>query len=69
MRRNPGSALLLTAVLPVLAGCAGMGRTAGPLVGPCIDPPAAPVAVPYRGERLDFVVPVFDPGLPGDPDD
>ena len=69
MRRNPGNALLLAAVLPVLAGCAGMGGMAGPSVGPRIDPPAAPAAAPYRGERLDVVVPVFDPGLPEDPDD
>ena len=73
MRRNPSSALLAAALM-VLAGCAGtgtMGSSGGPRVpvGPRIDQPAGPTVDPYRGERLDVIVPVFDPGLPEDPDD
>ena len=68
MHRNPGSAPLLAAVLVVLAGCAGTGGT-GSSVGPRIDEPAGPTATFYQGERLDVVVPVFDPGLPEDSDD
>ena len=77
MRRRPGSVLLATtlaAALAALAGCAGTGTLIGgtprgPAVGPGIDPPASAAASPYRGVRLDVIVPVFDPGLPEDPDD
>ena len=77
MRRRPGSAIpatTLAAAVAALAGCAGMGpltgeTATGPAVGPGIDPPASAAANPYRGVRLDVIVPVFDPGLPDDPDD
>ena len=77
MRRRPGSVILATtlaAAVAALAGCAGMGpltggTATGPAVGPGIDPPASAAASPYRGVRLDVIVPVFDPGLPDDPDD
>ena len=77
MRRRPGSAIpaaALAAAVAALAGCAGMGpltggTATGPAVGPGIDPPASAAASPYRGVRLDVIVPVFDPGLPDDPDD
>ena len=77
MHRRPGSVILATtlaAAVAALAGCAGMGpltggTATGPAVGPGIDPPASAAANPYRGVRLDVIVPVFDPGLPDDPDD
>ena len=64
----------LAAAVAVLAGCGAMGTMTGgtptgPAVGPAIDPPASAAADPYRGVRLDVIVPVFDPGLPDDPDD
>ena len=68
MRRQLSS-VILAAALVVLAGCAASGTARGPLVGP---PSAASVAAPdgtYRGVRLDVVVPIFDPGLPEDPDE
>ena len=68
MRRNPSSAILATA-LAVLAGCATMGTTTGPSVGPRATPPAGAADAAYQGVRLDVIVPVFDPGLPADPDD
>ena len=75
MRRHSAiPATALAAAVAVLAGCAGMGTMtggtpAGPAVGPGIDPPASAAADPYSGVRLDVIVPVFDPGLPEDPDD
>ena len=75
MRRHDAiPAAVLAAAVAALAGCAGMGpmiggSATGPAVGPGIDPPASAAADPYRGVRLDVIVPVFDPGLPGDPDD
>ena len=75
MRRHSAiPAAALAAAVAVLAGCAGMGTMtggtpAGPAVGPGIDPPASAAADPYSGVRLDVIVPVFDPGLPEDPDD
>ena len=73
-RHSAISAVILAAAVVVLAGCAGMGpmiggTTTGPAVGPGIDPPASDAADPYLGVRLDVIVPVFDPGLPDDPDD
>ena len=68
MPRHPSSAVL-AAALVALAGCAATGTTPGPAVGPGSTTSAAPAADPYRGVRLDVVVPVFDPGLPEDPDD
>ena len=68
MRRNPSSVLLATA-LAMLAGCATMGTTPGPSVGPGSAPVAGATDVAYEGVRLDVIVPVFDPGLPEDPDD
>ena len=68
MRLNPSSAVL-AAALAVLAGCATMGTTTGPSVGPrATASPDAPDAA-YQGVRLDVIVPIFDPGLPEDPDD
>ena len=75
MRRHSAiPAAALAAAVAVLAGCGAMGTMtggtpAGPAVGPAIDPPASAAADPYRGVRLDVIVPVFDPGLPDDPDD
>ena len=80
MRRHSAiPAAALAAAVAVLAGCGAMGTItggtmtggtpAGPAVGPAIDPPASAAADPYRGVRLDVIVPVFDPGLPDDPDD
>ena len=75
MRRHSAiPAAALAAAVAVLAGCGAMGTmtggtTTGPAVGPAIDPPASAAADPYRGVRLDVIVPVFDPGLPDDPDD
>ena len=63
------SSTILAVALAALAGCAGTGTTTGPAVGPRIDPPAGATASPYQGVRLDVIVPVFDPGLPEDPDD
>ena len=68
MRRIPSS-LLLAAALAVLAGCAAMGTGPGPSVGPGSAPAAGETEVAYEGVRLDVIVPVFDPGLPEDPDD
>ena len=80
MRRHSAiPAAALAAAVAVLAGCGAMGTItggattggtpAGPAVGPAIDPPASAAADPYRGVRLDVIVPVFEPGLPDDPDD
>ena len=70
MRRIPSSAICaLAAALAVLTGCATMGTTTGPSVGPRASPPAGDPDAAYRGVRLDVIVPVFDPGLPADPDD
>ena len=68
MRRIPSS-LLIAAALAVLAGCAAMGTAPGPSVGPGSAPAAGETEVAYEGVRLDVIVPVFDPGLPEDPDD
>ena len=69
MRRVPSS-VLLAAALSVLAGCGTMGTTSGPSVGPGSTAPAAgETDVAYEGVRLDVIVPIFDPGLPEDPDD
>ena len=77
MPRHPSSAVLartfhrfvLAATFVALAGCAATGTTPGPAVGPGSTASAASGADPYRGVRLDVIVPVFDPGLPEDPDD
>ena len=68
MPRLPSSAVLAAAFV-ALAGCATMGTTPGPAVGPGSTTTAASAADAYRGVRLDVIVPVFDPGLPEDPDD
>ena len=68
MRRIPSSAIL-AAALAALAGCVTMGTTSGPSVGPRSAASAAASHGVYQGVRLDVVVPVFDPGLPDDPDD
>ena len=68
MRRIPSS-LLLAAALAVLAGCAAMGTGPGPSVGPGSAPAPGETEVSYEGVRLDVIVPVFDPGIPEDPDD
>ena len=68
MHRVPSS-VLLAAALAMLAGCATMGTTPGPSVGPGSAPAAGETNVAYEGVRLDVIVPVFDPGLPEDPDD
>ena len=63
MPRHPTSAVLAAAFV-VLAGCVTTGTTPGPVVGPGSTATAETAADPYRGVRLDVVVPVFDPGLP-----
>ena len=68
MRKIPSS-LLLAAALAVLAGCAAMGTGPGPSVGPGSAPAPGETEAAYEGVRLDVIVPVFDPGLPEDPDD
>ena len=68
MRRIPSSAIL-AAALAVLAGCATMGTATAPAVGPGSTTPAGAPAPAYQGVRLEVIVPVFDPGLPEDPDD
>ena len=59
----------LAAAVVVLAGCAAMDTMTGPSVGPRSVPSAGAPDTAYRGVRLDVIVPVFDPGLPADPDD
>ena len=68
MHRVPSSAIL-AAVFAVLAGCASSGTSTGPSVGPRGAPSDGAQAGTYQGVRLDVIVPVFDPGLPEDPDD
>ena len=69
MRRIPSS-VLVAAALAMLAGCVTMGTTTTrPSVGPGSAPAAGAPDVVYEGVRLDVIVPVFDPGLPEDPDD
>ena len=75
MRKTIAPILLASCTL-LLAACAstGGGPAAGgvPAVGPGLLSPAAgneDAREPYQGTRLDVVVPVFDPGLPDDPDD
>ena len=68
MRRIPSS-FILAAALAMLAGCATTGTTTGPSVGPRAHPSAGTPDAAYQGVRLDVIVPVFDPGLPADPDD
>ena len=68
MRRIPSS-VILAAALAALAGCVTMGTTSGPSVGPRSAASAAASDGVYQGVGLDVIVPVFDPGLPDDPDD
>ena len=68
MRRYPSSAIL-AAAFAALAGCVTIGTTTGPSVGPRSGPSAGTLASAYQGVRLDVIVPIFDPGLPEDPDD
>ncbi len=67
MRRKTLTNVVAAVAVAMLAGCAGL--SSGPVVGPRIDPSEDEVIVPYRGVRLDVVVPVFDPGIPENPDD
>ena len=70
MRRIPSSAICALAVaLAILAGCVTTGTTTGPSVGPRATPSAGTADAAWQGVRLDVIVPVFDPGLPADPDD
>lgn len=54
-------------------GSAGGSPTGGaPAVGPSLPSPAGEsegAQEPWQGTRLDVIVPVFDPGLPDDPDE
>lgn len=72
MKLRPSNALVVL-LAALLAGCAGGGTRSsgvGPAVGPNLDPGTGAEAAPaYTGVRLDIIVPVFDPGLPEDPDD
>ena len=68
MRRIPSSAVL-AAALAVLAGCAATGPTTGPSVGPGSTATAGVPDGTWQGVRLDVIIPVFDSGLPEDPDD
>ena len=68
MRRIPSS-FILAAALALAAGCVATGTTTGPSVGPRSTPSAGTPDAAYQGVRLDVIVPVFDPGLPADPDD
>ena len=63
------NSLVLAGALVALAGCSTMGTAPGPSVGPGSAPGAVAPEVAYEGVRLDVVIPVFDPGLPEDPDD
>ncbi len=70
--------LALTVCLPFyLVGCASSGGTTGTTAaattphsgfGLAIDEESENTAERYEGVRLDVIVPVFDPGLPDDPD-
>jgi len=53
----------------VLTGCATTGTTTGPSVGPRSASTTGAHDGAYGGVRLDVIVPIFDPGLPEDPDD
>jgi len=68
MRMISGS-LLLAAALAMLAGCVTTGTTTGPSVGPRGAPVTAAQGPARDGVRPDVIVPIFDPGLPADPDD
>ena len=74
MRKTIAPILLASCTL-LLAACAspGGGSAGGvPAVGPSLLSPAAEngdAREPWQGTRLDVIVPVFDPGLPDDPDD
>ena len=67
--RGIRSSVILCTALAVLAGCATMGTTPGPSVGPRGASSTAAQDGAYQGVRLDVIVPIFDPGLPDDPDD
>ncbi len=67
MRKKTPSVIVVAAAVMMLAGCAA--PSSGVKVGPRIDPPEGTQASPYLGVRLDVIVPVFDPGIPDDPDD
>ena len=71
MRKFPSSAApaVLAAALTVLTGCVTTGTATGPPVGPGSIATARAPDGAYQGVRLDVVLPVFDPGLPDDPDD
>ena len=68
MRGIPSS-VIAAATLSVLVGCATTGTAPGPSVGPGSTATAVAPGGAYEGVRLDVIVPVFDPGLPEDPDD
>lgn len=61
-------ASLLPFLALALAGCPDAGPPSVS-VGPRIEKTAAEAPPPYEGVRLDVIVPVFDPGLPEDPDE
>ncbi|MCY3768752.1 MAG: hypothetical protein OXG56_05230 [Gammaproteobacteria bacterium] len=69
------SAAFLVVVLGYLAGCAGGPATqtatdTEPEFGIVLDSPdGSPDDPRYSGVRLDVIVPVFDPGIPEDPDE
>lgn len=71
MKLRPSNALVVL-LAALLVGCAGTGTRSsgvGPAVGPNLEPGIGADAAPaYTGVRLDIIVPVFDPGLPEDPD-
>ncbi len=63
--------LIVAVVTMMLAGCAGVSSGV-PVVGPQMDMSdtfAGGQADLYKGVRLDVIVPIFDPGIPEDPDD
>ncbi len=68
MRKKNLNNIIFAVVIMMLTGCAGL--SSGPVVGPQIDSSdSAQANHPYDGVRLDVIVPVFDPGIPEDPDD
>ena len=68
MRRIPRS-ILLAATLAALVGCVTMGPTPDLSVGPGSAAGTGATDLVYAGVRPDVIIPVFDPGLPDDPDD
>ncbi len=67
MRMHNRNNIVVAVIFMLLAGCAGAPTRS--VVGPQIEPADRAQANPYQGIRLDVIVPVFDPGIPEDPDD